>query len=210
MEAVTSQPSRSSAGAPVKASHAIASASATSWHRPPSRPSPAHSRHPGDARRQARPRRWQSRTDQPAHARSRHGPFPGHASRRGAASSAAPGTASSPWWPAPSARLHDHMPPLNCPIPGVTIPAGLTATRQWSPFPWPAWSRLGPGPVTQPARGWCPLWCGGSKNTVCRNSSWHLLQATRTCPMPRPRPAASRAGPHRHGFQLTCALPGHN
>jgi len=33
--------------------------------------------------------------------------------------------------------------------------------------------------------------------------SW--LHATRTCPMSRPRPAASRAGPQRHGVQLTCA-----
>jgi len=27
--------------------------------------------------------------------------------------------------------------------------------------------------------------------------------------MPRPRAAASRAGPQMYGFQLTCALPGH-
>jgi hypothetical protein len=28
--------------------------------------------------------------------------------------------------------------------------------------------------------------------------------------MPRPRPAASRAGAQMHGVQLTCAMPGHN
>ncbi len=56
----------------------------------------------------------------------------------------------------------------------------------------------------------CPLSCGGSKNTVCRSWSWQLLQVTRTCPMPRPRSAASRAGSQMHGVQLTCALPGHS
>jgi hypothetical protein len=67
-----------------------------------------------------------------------------------------------------------------------------------------------PGSFTQPVSGRWPLSCGGSKNTVSRNWSWQLLQATRTCPMPRPRPAASRAGSQMHGFQLTCALPGHS
>ena len=52
----------------------------------------------------------------------------------------------------------------------------------------------GSGPVTQPVSGRCPRSCGGSKNTVCRNWSWQRLQVTQTCPMPRPRPAASRAG----------------
>ena len=42
--------------------------------------------------------------------------------------------------------------------------------------------------------GRCPRSCGGSKNTVCRSWSWQLVHATRTCPMSRPRPAASRAG----------------
>ena len=37
-----------------------------------------------------------------------------------------------------------------------------------------------------------------------------LVHVTRTCPMPRPRPAASRAGAQMHGVQLTCALPGHS
>jgi hypothetical protein len=68
----------------------------------------------------------------------------------------------------------------------------------------------GCGPVTQPVSGRCPRSCGGSKNTVWRSWSWQLSQATWTCPMPRPRPAASRAGSHRHGVQLTCALPGHS
>ena len=67
-----------------------------------------------------------------------------------------------------------------------------------------------PVPVTQPVSGRCPRSCGGSKNTVCRSCSWQLVHATRTCPMPRPRPAASRAGSQRHGVQLTCALPGHS
>ncbi len=40
--------------------------------------------------------------------------------------------------------------------------------------------------------------------------AWQLVHATRACPMPRPRPAASRAGSQRHGVQLTCALPGHS
>ena len=52
----------------------------------------------------------------------------------------------------------------------------------------------GSGPVTHPVSGRCPRSCGGSKNTVCRSWPWQLLDATRTCPMPRPRPAASRAG----------------
>jgi hypothetical protein len=52
--------------------------------------------------------------------------------------------------------------------------------------------------------------CGDSKNTVCLSWSWQLLQATRACPMPRPRAAASRAGSHMHGVRLTCALPGHS
>jgi hypothetical protein len=51
-------------------------------------------------------------------------------------------------------------------------------------------------PVTQPVRGRCSLSCGGSKNTICRSWSWQLLHATRTCPMSRPRPAASRASLH--------------
>jgi hypothetical protein len=33
---------------------------------------------------------------------------------------------------------------------------------------------------------------------------------TIACPMPRLRAAASRADVQMHGFQLTCALPGHS
>ena len=40
--------------------------------------------------------------------------------------------------------------------------------------------------------------------------SWQLLHVTRTCPIPRPRLAATRAGPQMHGVQLTCALPGYS
>jgi hypothetical protein len=43
---------------------------------------------------------------------------------------------------------------------------------QWLPSFWVTWSWPEAGPVTQPSSGWCPLWCGGSKNIVWRSSSW--------------------------------------
>ena len=109
----------------IRRATAIPSASATSRASTATATVPARNRYPGDARRQARPQQWQNRTDQPEHARSRRGHLPRHASRRGAAPSAAPGTASSPWRPSPSAHLHDHIPPLSSPIRGVTIPQDL-------------------------------------------------------------------------------------
>ena len=68
----------------------------------------------------------------------------------------------------------------------------------------------GSGPVTQPESGRWPRSCGGSKNTACRSWSWQRLQVTRTCPMPRPPRAASRADSQMHGVQLTGAWPGHS
>jgi hypothetical protein len=67
----------------------------------------------------------------------------------------------------------------------------------------------GSGPVTQPVSGRCPRSCGVSKNTVCRSWSWQLVHATRTCPMPRPRPAAPAGRPAeaRRPAQLRLARP---
>jgi len=53
---------------------------------------------------------------------SPRGPLPRHATRRGAARSAAPRSASSTCWPSPSAYPHDHITPLACDIPGTTPP----------------------------------------------------------------------------------------
>ena len=50
---------------------------------------------------------------------SPRGPLPRHATRRGAARSAAPRSASSTCWPSPPAYLHDHITPLACEIPGA-------------------------------------------------------------------------------------------
>jgi hypothetical protein len=71
----------------------------------------------------------------------------------------------------------------------VTIPAGLTATRQWPPFPWPAWSRLGPGPVTQPASG------GARRGAAARRTPSAGTRRGSGCTRPGRVPCPGRARP---------------
>ena len=93
----------------------------------------------------------------------------------------------------------------------VTVAAVTVSQR--SPWRWPSWpTRSAPGirschPAGKRA---VPAVVRGLVERRLPQRSWQAVQVIIACPMPRPRAAASRAGPQMQGFQLTCALPGHS